>query len=196
MILSVVANKGGVGKTTTAIHLAGLVADHGPVLLIDDDPNRSATAWSEPGKLSFNVIPERDRQHYGEEHSLVFDTAGGISPGDLRALAKVSDHTIITATPDALSLNAVLQTFRSLEDVENVRVLLTMCPPYPEKDAEEARVFFQSHHVPVFNSQIRHAKAFKKAALYGTLVYEVKEDGERAKAAWLDFRALGKELGL
>ncbi|MGL4608477.1 MAG: ParA family protein [Trueperaceae bacterium] len=196
MILSVVANKGGVGKSTTAIHLAGLLAERGPVLLIDDDPNRSASAWSEPGLLPYKVIPEGERHQYDENHALVFDTAGGISPNDLRSLARVSDHTIITATPDALSLNAVLQTFRTLEDIENVRVLLTMCPAYPEKDADEARTFFQTHKVPVFQNQIRHAKVFKKAALYGVLVYQVKEDSTRAKVAWLDYRGLGKELGL
>jgi chromosome partitioning protein len=79
--------------------------------------------------------------------------------------------------------------------MNNVRVLLTMCPPFPEKDADEARAFFQSHSVPVFSAQIRSAKVFKKAALNGTLVYQVKED-PKASIAWLDYRALGKELGL
>jgi signal recognition particle GTPase len=35
--------QGGVGKTTTAVHLATYLKDLGSVILIDGDPNRSAT---------------------------------------------------------------------------------------------------------------------------------------------------------
>ncbi len=51
-----VANfKGGVGKTTTAIHLAAFLAEQGETLLLDGDPNRSASAWARKGQLPFTV---------------------------------------------------------------------------------------------------------------------------------------------
>jgi len=46
MKYAVVNTKGGVGKTTTAVHLATLLARQGPTLLIDADPQASAASWA------------------------------------------------------------------------------------------------------------------------------------------------------
>ena len=46
MIVTVASNKGGVGKTTTAIHLAAFLQQHAPTLLVDNDPNKSSTGWA------------------------------------------------------------------------------------------------------------------------------------------------------
>jgi chromosome partitioning protein len=46
MILTVASFKGGVGKTTTAVHLAAYLQKKSPTLLIDGDPNRSASKWT------------------------------------------------------------------------------------------------------------------------------------------------------
>lgn len=59
MIVTVASHKGAVGKTTTAVHLAGFLQGKAPTLLIDGDPNRSATGWAKRGKLPFRVIDER-----------------------------------------------------------------------------------------------------------------------------------------
>jgi chromosome partitioning protein len=46
MRLAVTNLKGGTGKTTTAVHLAAGLGQHGRTLLIDADEQGSATAWT------------------------------------------------------------------------------------------------------------------------------------------------------
>jgi hypothetical protein len=61
MIITIASFKGVVSKTTTAVHLAAYLQKRSPTLLIDGDPNRSATGWSRPGQLPFKVVewPQR-----------------------------------------------------------------------------------------------------------------------------------------
>ena len=51
-VVSMVSSKGGAGKTTTALIIAGEIASAGrEVILIDADPNQPLVAWADrPGK--------------------------------------------------------------------------------------------------------------------------------------------------
>ena len=46
MIIGVLSQKGGAGKTTLAVNLAAAYSDANRVLLVDADPQGSALAWS------------------------------------------------------------------------------------------------------------------------------------------------------
>lgn len=88
---------------------------------------------------------------------------------------------------DALSL-----TIATLKGVgtEDYKVLMTIIPPKPNRDGEEAREMLSLNKVPLLKTSVRRLIAFQRAALQGVPVYEIKDRGAEA---WADYVAVGKE---
>lgn len=195
MIITVASFKGGVGKTTTAVHLAAFLQARKDTLLIDGDPNRSASGWAKRGKLPFRVIDEKQAARFSRDYeNIVIDTAARPSQEDLEALAEGCDLLIIPSTPDALSLDALTLTISALQNLapNRYRILLTMVPPKPSRDGEEARESLEEEKLPLFAASIRRIVAFQKAALQGVPVCDVNDP--RAEHGWLDYVAVGEEM--
>jgi chromosome partitioning protein len=101
---------------------------------------------------------------------------------------------VLPTTPDALALDALTLTLETLGRIgaDRFRVLLTVIPPRPSRDGEEAHLTLKQAGVPVFRGAIRRLVAFQKAALAGVPVYSVHDP--RAQDAWQDYARVGKEL--
>jgi len=197
MITSILSHKGGVAKTTTAVHLCGYFSHlGGRTALVDGDPNRSAMGWAKRGSLPFQVIDERaaTSEATRELDYVVIDTKARLDIDDLGMLAARCDLLIIPCTPDALALAALMRTTSMLDKLRaRYRVLLTIIPPRPSREGEEARRALADLKIPMFTTCIRRLVAFQKAANKGVLVDAVEDP--RADLAWADCVALGAEVG-
>lgn len=195
MFISVASSKGGVAKTTTAIHVAGVLADTGRTVLIDEE-NAGAMAWARHGRLPFETITARDAtaDTLSTFEHVVVDTGARITPELLDSLLWRSDYLIVPTTPDALALDALANTLGALESAPASRfgVLLTITPPWPSRAAERARAALQGVGAPVFRVSIPRAVAYQKAALQGVLAYEVADS--RAMVAWRAYEELVEEV--
>ena len=58
-IITVTGYKGGIGKSTTAVHVATYFSNLGKTVLVDGDPNRTAINWGERGSFPFLLADER-----------------------------------------------------------------------------------------------------------------------------------------
>jgi chromosome partitioning protein len=139
------------------VHLAGFLQSKAPALLIDGDPNRSATGWAKRGQLPFRVIDERQAARFAREYQhVVIDTEARPQEEDLRALADGCDLLVIPSCPDALSLDALMQTTDALSRIGGrFKILLTIIPPKPSRDGEEARATLKDCKLPLFAASIR-----------------------------------------
>lgn len=195
MYVTVASFKGGVGKSTTAVHLAAYLRTRGTVLLVDGDANGSALEWAKAGNLPFDVLSDRAAaKHYRNYDHVVIDTQARPSRDELQDLVKGCDLLVIPATPDALSLNALMLTVEELRAIKGgvYRILLTVVPPAPSRAGEEARHALEEIKLPLFKGYIRRFVAFQKAALEGRVVLDVRD--EHAEDGWADYEAVGKEL--
>jgi chromosome partitioning protein len=195
MIITVASFKGGVGKTTTAIHLAAFFQGQARTLLIDADPNRSALGWASRGELPFEVMDQWQAGQQTEAYDhIVIDTQARPTADDLSALANTCDLLVLPTLPDILSLDALVLTIEYLKAIrtDHYRILITAIPPKPSKVGEEVKALLQDAHIPVFDQGIRRFAAFQKAAMEGLPVYAVKDP--RAEAGWQDYEAVGQEI--
>ncbi len=198
------ALKGGVGKTTSAIHLAACLHQDAPTVLIDSDKNESALTWARQNQLPFPVCPlEGATKYIRKATHVVIDTQARPSPHDLESIAQGCDLLILPTTPKALDLDALIRTADLLEDLKaKYKVLLTMVPPRRRRPGRQvtemslkerkARELLLQAEIPVFESSITLYTAFERAPLMGVTVERYPD--EYAQAAWDCYCAVSQEV--
>ncbi len=202
MILTVTSHKGGVAKTTTAMHLAAYLERRdgaGSTVVVDADPNGSALGWARRGKgrLGLEVVSSREAQKRGvirEFENVVVDTQGRPRGEGLRRLVAQCDMLVVPTTPEAGSTETIMlmaQDIRELGGPAEYRVLITMVKWYNRR-ASAARKSLQKRGIPMFRTEIRDRAAFATAELRGLPVYEIK--GKGARDGWADYDAVGREV--
>jgi len=202
-LIAVVNGKGGVGKTTTCVNLASSLARAGKkTLIVDTDPQASATWWMErgPPHLALEVVTETDpallsrmREIEGFDCAVV-DTQPALSSEALAAVVRASDFAVIPTPPTALDLSVVLETVMKVIKPSGVgyRVLLTRVDPRALGEALEALNTLTTLGVPAFHAFVRAYKAHERAAQDGIPIHASRDRG--AKEGSLDYDRIAEEV--
>ena len=197
--IAFMSQKGGAGKTTLAVHLAVAAVDAGErVVVIDTDPQKSATVWSTSREAEAAIVAtasagDVDRvlaAARGDDMTLaVIDTAPHAAP-DAARIARASGLIVIPCRPTAFDLAAVEGSVRIVQAAKARAVLvLSACPPRAPEVAK-ARDALATYGLPVAPVEITERRAFSRAVATGRAVTAFEADGKaaaeiRALWAWL-----------
>ncbi|MBE7383260.1 MAG: ParA family protein [Leptolyngbya sp. SIO1E4] len=201
-VLAVLNGKGGVGKTTTAVNLAAILSESYSVLLVDADPQASATWWvsRSPQPVTFDITQETDATLLGKlkkisDYSLiVVDTPPALNSVALAAVIPVADYILLPTPPAPMDLAALVTTIKSAIAPSGVahRVLLTKVDSRSLAEAIEAQATLNSLDIPACETIIRTYKAHERAALEGVPITRWR--GANVKEARADYCRVADEV--
>jgi chromosome partitioning protein len=185
MIISLVNQKGGVGKTTVAVNMAsGLAEAEHRILIIDSDPQGSVIQWqSIADRNEFDVLHLPSPQLKKEIKSLrrrydhiVIDSPPAIE--DItRTVIEVTNLALIPIAPSPLDIwssqetielvNTLGKRFRKLE----AKILIYRKIP-GTRLGKEAREAMQSYNLDILSSEISQRIVFVESMIAGLSVLQ------------------------
>ena len=187
MIISTISMKGGIGKTTCAIHVAYHLSTTAQTIVWDTDPNPVATFWSQ--SMPFQVtqgFPESLPTH------LVIDTQPHIGSETLKQLERDSDLLILPTFPSKGNLAGLYNLISTLEPETNYKVLLNKCPGNSPNWESDAREILEGDGFPVFEQAISDHIAVDWSMDTGKPLAKINT--REAKKVNRQFKAVVKEL--
>lgn len=204
MIYGLTNSKGGVGKTTIAVHLAAfLSAKKRSVIFIDADPQQSASAWIKEigGSIELETLedPEeiirRVAKLAADADDIVIDGPAGLSQ-TTRAIMLRADKVFLPCGPSILDLRAASKAVLLLKEAQQARKDLprgALIPNKLQKRGRLSREMLAAVHklkIPVL-AGLSQRQAFADAAGQAKVVSEM---GASALLAAHEMRQLLKEM--
>jgi len=203
MIISLVNQKGGVGKTTIAVNLASSLSERGfKTLLVDADPQGSVLQWqSIADNHSFEVMHRPSPDLLGEKKALtrghdhvIIDAPPAIGEITLAILA-ISNLAIIPIGPSPLDIWSSKETLSLFPSARKsnrrMKARLLICRKIVgTRVGREAREALETYGVDMFESEISQRVAFVEAMISGR---SVLDHAPRSEAA-AEIRRLCEEI--
>lgn len=180
-VVAVVGQKGGIGKTTIAIHLAVAATRAGhTTLLIDLDPQASASKWSDirtddaPVVISAHASRLRHVIEKAEEQGVTFvvlDTPPQLE-SPISDAAKVADLALIPCRPALFDIHAIEETvYRTLKENVPTHLVFNAVPPRSSM-LEQAKAVVADYNIHIAPCTVGRRIIFSHAVVDGKTAEE------------------------
>jgi len=202
VIIGLINQKGGAGKTTVSGHLAYWLNKQGSVFVVDADAQQSSTNWMKDLKLPCKAILDPDDLFdelpvLAEQYDVVVVDGPGSLSETTKAILARCDLALVPCKPAGLDMHSTTKTLRVLRQAKEMRNGLPSVGLFINqakkgtillKDAQRAlaKVGF-----PLLKEMVFDLQVIADAPGQGTVVWELP--GATAKRAGKDFDALFTE---
>lgn len=194
MIIGVMNQKGGVGKTTLSISIAHKLSLLFPdVLVVDADPQQSSLNWSEMrnSKLPFTVIGfskkslHRDLPQIAKNYKHVVIDAPPRVTELARSCILASDCIIIPCTPSPYDVWASVEIVELIQEASVYKEKLKSAFVINRKIANTAisrdvADVLSKMDLPVLKTHISQRVIFAETAATGKTVFDIEPEGKAA----------------
>lgn len=198
MIVALTGQKGGVGKSTTAIGLASAAFARGlRVLLVDADPQGTARTWgdvaAESGRRTPTVVAMGANMHrpgqlpgLAADYDLVVIDAPPRHGDVQRSALMIADLAIVPCGPSAADAWALASTLEMIEEARALRPELSACLLVTRKQGRTAlgkgaRTVLASSGLPLLATELGYRIAYQEALAAGMGVAEFAPRDPAAK---------------
>lgn len=182
--------------------MAATLAESRKVLLVDADPQGSATWWVERSEhaIAFDVAQETDPRllsrlrQIGDYDVMVVDTPPALGSEALMSTVAAADYLLLPTPPAPMDLTVLVETVHRavLPTGTAHRVVLTRVDPRSLNEAIEAQNTLLELGIPACNAFVRAYKAHERAALDGVPIAQWR--GRNAREAESDYRRVVDEI--
>lgn len=203
-VITLAAQKGGVGKTTLAVNLAVAAQAAGiKTALFDLDPQESATAWSERRKADLPHVEPISARRLAQAIEAagasgfkltIIDTPPAAGAEAAEA-AQRADLVVIPCRPSLIDLDAIKRTAQLITSTGRAGiVVLNAAPPTATTLLDDARTLAGATGLRVAQGVLRERSAYRAAWPYGLGVMEHEPKGKAATEIALMLDTLLEEL--
>jgi chromosome partitioning protein len=191
-IIALVCQKGGVGKTTIALHLATAFTQHDyGVIVLDLDPQASASEWKDYRTAEFPAVqsiqPVRLKRVLAEARDIgadivILDTAPHSESAAMEA-AKQADLVLVPTQPSILDLRALDKTANLLKmaRVGNVFTVLNNVPAQAGDADSAAEAIPAEFGLTVAPVRLGTRLIYKRSLISGQTAQETEPNGKAAE---------------
>jgi len=186
--IALIAQKGGVGKTTLAVNLA--VASGLKAAIFDLDQQESAAIWADRRKSEIphvEFLTERrladglKAAERGNFELAIIDTPPAAGPQAFTA-AQASDLILIPCRPSLVDLDAIKRTAQLIKSLNiPAFVVFNAAPPSATTLIEDARFIAQESGLQPAPVVLRERSAYRASWPLGKAVVEVEPDSKAAQ---------------